>query len=56
MKFSDIKTGMLVSDTWFDNWGIGRVVTIKKTVVKIAFSGQTRTYDKPHVQFLQEAS
>lgn len=55
MKFNELKVGMLVSDTWFDSWGIGRIVTIKKTIVKIVFPAQTRKYDKQHVQFLEEA-
>jgi len=56
MKFDDIHLGMLVEDRWFGHWGIGRVVKKMKTVIKVVFPGQTHTYDKSHVQFLEEAT
>lgn len=55
MKFSDIKKGMYVEDKWFWDWGIGKVLTVKKTIVRISFSVVgIVTFDKSHVQFLKE--
>lgn len=55
MDYNDLKLGMLIRDTWYGDWGIGRVVRIKKTVIKVAFPQKTIVYDKPHVQFLERA-
>ena len=54
MKFSDLKTGMIVYDKWYP-WENGIVTKILKTRVKIKFSNQgIITYDKSHVYFLEK--
>lgn len=55
MQFNDLKINMKVKDKWFFDWGTGKVTVIKKTITKIAFYDQIRTFDKQHVQFLEEA-
>ena len=53
MKFSELEVGVKVTDRWFPYWGIGKVITVLKTVAYIEYSnGITIKYDRGHVQFL----
>ena len=54
MKFEELKKGMKVFDRWFPEWGIGKVTILLKTRVIVAFPNMDQTYDKSHVQFLNE--
>jgi hypothetical protein len=54
MKFTELKVGQKVYDSWFANWGTGKVVTLMKTRVVIKYAAFDREYDKAHVQFLRE--
>ena len=57
MKFDELRKNMFVEDTWFWDWGIGKVTKIMKTVVRIKFSvAGVVTFDKSHVQFLKRIS
>ena len=42
-----------VYDSWYPDWGIGEVIDVKKTVVRVRFPGQVRGYDLSHIQFLR---
>ena len=53
MKFEYLKTGMLIFDNWF-NYGVGEVKEILKTRVKVKYLDMSRTYDKPHVKYLDK--
>jgi len=56
MKFEVIKPGMYVEDTWFWDWGIGKVIKKLKTVAHINFAHRgIIVYDKSHTQFLKKA-
>jgi hypothetical protein len=54
MRIEKIKTGQQVRDSWFSDWGVGRIVKVLKTRVKIKFTGRADivTYDLAHLQFL----
>lgn len=54
MKFKDLKIKTKVIDTWFPQWGRGVVKKKLKTVVKIKFRDELKTYDRSHCQFLRE--
>lgn len=50
------KKGMKLEDTWYYiEWGVGTVIKVLKTRVKIQFRDQIRTYDKSHYKFLKLA-
>ncbi len=59
---SKIKVGMKVEDTWYPLWGIGKVVKVLKTRIKVLFpyvniTGRFETlpvtYDMAHTVFLK---
>jgi len=55
MKYSDIRTGMLVQDTWFDRWGYGTVTKKLKTAIHINFTQKGKViFDIPHLIFLKK--
>ena len=56
MKFSELKVGQQVQDSWFLQWGIGRITILLKTRVVVKFPHDSIKYDKEHVKFLQEAA
>ena len=52
MKINELEVGMKVADSWFPNWGNGKVITVLKTVVYIEYPNHgTIKYDRSHVQF-----
>jgi hypothetical protein len=56
MKITELKVGQRVSDSWYPDWGIGKVEKILTTRVWINFpypKGYMK-YDEAHVQFLQK--
>lgn len=56
LKYDEIRIGQFVEDTWFWDWGIGKVKEIRKTIIKIDFSViGLITFDIPHLQFLKRA-
>lgn len=55
MRFSDIKVGMMVQDSWWPLSTYGRVIEVLKTVIKVDnLRGEIITYDKSHCQFLEK--
>jgi len=54
MKKPTFKKGQRVSDRWYIEWGIGRIISVLKTRMKVRFvDGTVLAYDKAHYQFLQ---
>ena len=66
MKFSELKVGQKIEDTWYnsdskDDWGIGRVVEVLKTLFRVQFSNKNAnntedglvTYSKSHARFVR---
>jgi hypothetical protein len=49
------KVGDKVYDTWWPYWGLGKVVLVLKTRVKVKFSEHMFVYDKAHCKFLKKA-
>lgn len=60
MKITECKVGLRVTDSWFPGWGIGKIVEVLKTRVKIRYvmdeGGPPITYDKAHIQFLRRSA
>lgn len=59
MKHEEMKVGQRVTDSWFPHWGVGKVIKVMKTRVRIVFKDNFDTedeptvYDRPHLQFLR---
>lgn len=57
MKHEECRVGVRVTDAWFPDWGVGRIVEVLKTRVKIRYDmdegGPPITYDTAHIQFLR---
>ena len=50
-----LREGQKVIDTWYEEWGVGLCVKSLKTRYYIKFDdGETRIYDKHHLQFLRK--
>ena len=48
-----LRQGQKVKDIWYPEWGVGRCVKALKTRWHIQFQdGETRVFDRPHLQFL----
>ena len=56
MKFSEIKFGQKVHDSWWPTDVYGRVTKKFKSIVHIERHGMKWIYDKAHVQFLVRES
>lgn len=55
MKITEMEKGQFVEDTWFWDWGIGKVSKVLKTIVYINFSVVGKVvFDKSHCQFLKK--
>ncbi len=53
-KLVKLRKGQKVIDRWFKEWGIGVCVKVLKTRWHIDFTdGETRVFDKQHLQFLK---
>lgn len=54
MRHADLRRGLRVWDRWFPAWGSGTVRKVLRTRARIAFAdGEVRTYDVPHLRFLE---
>ena len=53
ISIKKIKKGHKVYDRWYLWKGIGVVLKVLKTKVKIKFGDEIITYDIPHLQFLE---
>lgn len=55
-KLKDIRVGDFYTDEWYYEYGMGKVVEVLKTRVKIHFSeiNKVMTYDRDHVKFLED--
>jgi len=49
MKKIEVKENSKVVDSWWRDWGVGRITEVKKTVFRVNFK-----YDYPHAQFLEK--
>ena len=54
MKREEIKEGVLVMDKWYLEYGVGRIVSVKKTRFTVIFGYNKIRYDYPHAQFLMK--
>ena len=56
MKPEYLKHNMKVFDSWYPDWGIGKVKKILKTrcYIQFAIKGEMM-YDREHYKFLKEA-
>lgn len=56
MKITDFKVGDCVKDKWYGDWGIGTVVEVLKTRIKIDFNlrDDISTFDEQHLVFLEK--
>jgi hypothetical protein len=51
MEITEVKVGTQVVDRWYPDWGIGTIMKITKTRVKIAFPKHgTSSYDAEHLR------
>lgn len=53
MKKNEIKEDLLVRDTWWREWGVGKIKNVKKTVFDVQFGSTVLKFDYAHAQFLE---
>ena len=54
MKKQEIKLGLWVIDTWYEEYGIGVIQVVNKTNFTVSYPNRIEVYDYAHAKFLKK--